>query len=60
MLYSNGILLILCIIGLTACVIGFLSGNMVTEVAILLSIANMILGWIAACNIDDEERQNDR
>lgn len=60
MLYANGILLILCIIGLTSCVIGFFSGVMAPEVAILLSIANCIAGWIAACNIDDEERQNDR
>lgn len=60
MLYANGILFILCIIGLTSCVIGFLSGNMVTEVALLLSIANLVLGWIAACNIDDQERQSDR
>lgn len=59
MLYANGILLILCVIGLTACFIGFLSGAIVPEVAILLTIANTILGWIAACNIDEQEREND-
>lgn len=53
--------MILCIIGFTACVIGAFTETIDLHIAIILGITNAIVGWIAACNIDDLERgRNDR